>query len=300
MSEESQHESGCESHSDGGAAKKTSEQSNEKRNIPNVSRFTQESVIALCVGFVFLSFVFTFGGWLEGILEKAHMGSPVIFFVIFVIFAVGIACLGWVAYEWMGHPILVGVIGFILSVGFFIFLLEHKSVYVEESEGPSPPQQPPAPIQMIVATPDYVEGTHFTREQLDNIFPFGYAVIYLDQDGKKEIHDFHNNLLNWNVDWDSVKIEPDIGAGKVSWTIGEISIEGKNIHNYKIAALKFSSPFRMGISGWNLVHIDNNPTAYFAILSDNQYKPVFAIGFRIPPSSPPEAETPPRLITPKW
>jgi hypothetical protein len=136
--ENSPHERDCEDESNGNSAKKTPPKPKDKGGISNLDRLKKESVIALCVGFILLSFVFSFFQWFEGILEKAHVSSPIIFCIIFIIFIVGISCVAWVVVEWLGFPKLtIGTCCF-LSVCFLVFLCSHKSVYVTESAQNTP------------------------------------------------------------------------------------------------------------------------------------------------------------------
>jgi hypothetical protein len=67
---------------------------------------------------------------------------------------------------------------------------------------------------------DLIEGTQFTHKLLtDEIFPFGYAVIFFGEDKRFRYEIFKNGLLDWRVDWDQVQIQPDVSAGRVKFII---------------------------------------------------------------------------------
>ena len=137
-------ESDCENETNGNAAQETAQNAANKGGDPNMSRFKNESVVALCVGFVLFITLFAFLCWLEGIFEKAHVSSAVIFCSIFVIFILGIAGIAWLIIEWVGYPKSVISASGLGAVLFLLFLISHKSVYIEEPDNPLPQ---PFPIQ---------------------------------------------------------------------------------------------------------------------------------------------------------
>jgi hypothetical protein len=145
--------------------------------------------------------------------------------------------------------------------------------------------------QIMVQQPDFIEGTDFTHKQLDHIFPFGYAVIYLNSEGEKETHEFHNNLLNWKIDWDQVKIEPHFGSGMVTFTIPDMFANGGTGNHVEGTTDVFTMPMKRGLVKPAGIGFGGDPAPYVAILSDNQRSPIFAIGFRIPSvkETPPDA-----------
>jgi hypothetical protein len=133
---------------------------------------------------------------------------------------------------------------------------------------------------------DFIDGTDVTHEELEKIFPFGYAVFYLNDKGQIDTHEFRNNLANWKIDWSSVKIEPNFSSVIVRFTMPEVDANPGTGSNLKIQVnnglfivdlqLKKGAIRPIGLM------LGGNPVPYVAVLSDNERKPVFAIGFRIP------------------
>ena len=92
-----------------------------------------------------------------------------------------------------------------------------------------------SPTQInVIQQQDYIEGTHFTQTQLKQIFPFGYTVFYSDGNERFRYEVFTNGLLDWNMDLDSVKFEPDFSRGIVKLHIPPLSAKGKNGLPWKI------------------------------------------------------------------
>lgn len=511
MSEElpsgnSPHESECESESDGNATKESAQNAADKGGDSHTGRFKGESAVALCLGFVFFGLLFAFLGWLEGIFEKGHVNFVVIFCLVLTLFVLGIAGLAWLLIEWFRKARVIITLAVVATAFFILFLCDHKSIYLEESEYPSPgppsqtnqaaeieeavkkalptnitaimvsetnifnqtnvvnetnewrgkewkpplllagsdrisvtwgesdvsnpigwgglnlmkgwtyntnwqkvmetlvmayvrnnrfyvdatipgdlPYGPfklsgntiighlPPPWQMnydndaieIVngreipvfqviyerpeavkiygimgnqfqvevqtpksslqtfspenwydgsfdpasmglrrifkyplweypgqrlpnddVPPDYIEGTEVTAKQLDDYFPYGYAVIYLNEQGEKRIHEIHNKLLEWKWDWDEIKIEPDFTNHVVNWTLpANFEVAGPNLDlSFHGSTVKGTTRFEKEIVRAKVGYFPNKPCAYAGILSTNQQEPVFVIGFRIPQS----------------
>jgi hypothetical protein len=143
-----------------------------------------------------------------------------------------------------------------------------------------------APIVIAVPRPDYIEGTQVTSKQLDDFFPFGYAVIYLNESGEKRIHEVHNKLLEWKWNWSEVKIEPDVSAGNVTWTLPQnLLATGQNIElEFKNTTVQGTTRFTKEIVRARGAFFPGKPCPFVGILSTNQRQPVFVIGFRIPQS----------------
>jgi hypothetical protein len=91
-------------------------------------------------------------------------------------------------------------------------------------------------------------------------------------------------LLDWTIDWDKVKIDPDISAGKVAWTIPPISATGPHVNMKFInSPIHGTTSFKKEIVRARGMFLGpNDPLPYVGILSDDQRHPVFVIGFRIP------------------
>jgi hypothetical protein len=76
---------------------------------------------------------------------------------------------------------------------------------------------------VVAAQPDFIEGTGDTYRQVEDFLPYGYVIIYLNEEGEKRTHTFRNKLLNWDFDWNQVKIEPNFSSG-----IATIDLTPKN------------------------------------------------------------------------
>jgi hypothetical protein len=149
-----------------------------------------------------------------------------------------------------------------------------------EKPDPSPQQ-----AVIIIPQPDYIEGTEVARKQLEQIFPFGYAIIYLNEENQKEIHEFRSKLSNWRINWDLVKIEPNFESGNVTFTTPNIDANAADKGSVLVmsnSTFVVNIRLQKGVSRVGPIQFGAVPVPYFAILNDNQRKPVFAIGFRIP------------------
>jgi hypothetical protein len=159
----------------------------------------------------------------------------------------------------------------------FVFLSLHK---------PAAETKSVEPVKIEIAQPAYIEGTDVTYKQLEELLPFGNAIFYYSENKRFTYQVFKNGLVDWQIDWDNVKIEPDFVAGTVKWTIpAPISIVGTNIN----IQMKGNSaavgviPFKRDkiFSAGLLYDSPNKPTLWIGTLSDDQRSPVFVIGFRI-------------------
>jgi ABC-type transport system involved in multi-copper enzyme maturation permease subunit len=108
-----------------------------------------------------------------------------------------------------------------LLIGFIIILVSARKT-------PPMPVATPRPVAVPAPTEPFIEGTEVTHKQLSDTFPFGYTVFFSGENKRFRYEVFSNGLYDWNIDCDKVKIEPDIAAGMVTWTIPVIT--GVSIH----------------------------------------------------------------------
>ena len=149
-----------------------------------------------------------------------------------------------------------------------------------------------SPGATVNITQDYIEGTTATHKAINDYFSFGYAIIHLNEQGERQINEVHSKRLDWKLDWERVKIEPDFVAGNVKWTVVPISakyLDGEVL--FQDSTFKLQTPFQVG--AWPIMAFGNRelPTIFVSVLSANQRNPVFVIGFRIAS----ENDIPPRL-----
>jgi hypothetical protein len=153
---------------------------------------------------------------------------------------------------------------------------------------PSPSELTTKPAQPI----DYIEGTTFTYAMLKDALPFGYVLFYW-RDGEIRSWIPHpDSRLEWNVDWNRVRITPDFAERTVVFEFPEIGFSylqdgvrkpvgsGNRVTTRPIT-------MRVGdLRGLQAIfHGKNEPTLCVATLSDNQRTPVFIVGFRIDDSN---------------
>ena len=138
-----------------------------------------------------------------------------------------------------------------------------------------------------VTQPNYVEGTYVTVDDLQVLFPYGYAVIYYSAYKQVTYQIFTNALSDWDISWEKFKFEPDVPPGKIWATVpvnsGKFS-NGRIHFSFEDAALMVRFPLIAGCGGsmisWE--HVDNGePVPYFVTLNDAKTNLVFAIGFKI-------------------
>lgn len=165
--------------------------------------------------------------------------------------------------------LLIGII--------IIFVSDRKPIPDTE------PQPRPAPAPLPIEP--FIEGTQTTYKRLSEAFPFGYAVFFYGQNKIIRNEIISNGLMDWKLDTDKVGIEPNFYTGMVTWTIPDVSITdsgpgGKIIMNGSSFTLSF--PMRRGVSHLAGISNGNKPVMYVGTISDDQRRPVFVLGFRIP------------------
>ena len=144
----------------------------------------------------------------------------------------------------------------------------------------------PAPTVVAVPQQNFFEGTDITQKQLEKLFPFGYVVIYTAENKRFRYEVFKNGLLDWTFDWDAVKVDPNFttGIATITMPMGNTTrADGSFVFKTFGSSMVLSLPLKTGemrAAGGEFV--DDAPTPYIVVLSDNQRSPVFAIGFRIP------------------
>jgi hypothetical protein len=146
---------------------------------------------------------------------------------------------------------------------------------------------------VVVVQPDYIEGTSIGRQQFEHFFPFGYAIIYPNEDGEKRTHEVHNNMMNWKIDWNKVKIEPDFQGGMVTFTVPDPSATGNNQIVSQNSLFSSVLPLTNGICRRIGFNFGNNPVPNVCVLNTDERNPVFAIGFRIPANGEGRPPNPP-------
>ena len=137
-----------------------------------------------------------------------------------------------------------------------------------------------------------ITGTGFTHQIVGKFFPFGYGLVHVAKDGTftfKE-HRGTNNLLEWDIDWKSIKIERDAAAKNVVFSIpaksttpdrtnGSVSTVTGADSSYQ--NLEFKASLVTGTMSYGPIGERNKPELCAATLSTEQHTPIFAIGFRI-------------------
>jgi hypothetical protein len=189
---------------------------------------------------------------------------------------VGIVCLGIMAFT---------------SVRVYVRTSENRSADAERKEEHAVITNIPGQFSNLsaamVVQQDYIGGTRFTHKKVREIFPFGYAVIYFSGEQRFRYETFRTGLIEWTLDWNNVKIEPDFSAATVHWTIPTVLIKGTNVHHgstadLNVGAIETESVFKAGaMNRVGIVDFKDDPVIYVGTLSDNQRSPVFVIGFRI-------------------
>jgi len=153
------------------------------------------------------------------------------------------------------------------------------------SESSNATQLKPTTTIIALPQPDFIEGTRYTQNRLNEIFPYGYVVFWYGQNHILRNQISKNGKQDWKLDVDAVSLDPDFDSGKVTWMLPsvnstpegfwpELTINGSTIH--VTANLKEGFARQAGFL------VENKPMMYVMTLSDNQRTPVFAIGFRIP------------------
>jgi hypothetical protein len=137
----------------------------------------------------------------------------------------------------------------------------------------------------VGAQQDLFAGTKYTKQSIEQFFPFGYVVFAL-RDGKRWLYDNQSAPeLRWDVPGflKTVEITPDFSIGKVHWKIAKINATGSSV---TVVDGRIEQTTTLADGRY---HIDtgflrpNIPLLHLMTLSANQANPVFAIGFRIVP-----------------
>jgi hypothetical protein len=135
----------------------------------------------------------------------------------------------------------------------------------------------------LIPQPDFIEGTQFTYKQLEQAFPFGYAVYFYAEKTQMSYDVFTNGMFDWNTDWRSIQIEPNFANGTVSLKIPVVNAnnESDNQH-FRNFTINPTIAMKTGeITPIDYIHPSNGPIPFVLVLSDDQRNPVFAVGLRI-------------------
>jgi hypothetical protein len=149
---------------------------------------------------------------------------------------------------------------------------------------------------------DAVPGTEFTHSALRDLFPYGYGLVYCDDEPplRYEVFKEGNKKLDWDVDWKNIVIERDVAAMTVRFHV-PARAEGTNIiiaGPDKYSEIVFPSRLKTGTLARGGFQFRNVPVLYALTLNGNQRKPVFAIGYRITTDDEPGARLPKRPLQP--
>jgi len=144
-----------------------------------------------------------------------------------------------------------------------------------------------AKSENAIVQPDYIEGTRVTHSDLGYMFPYGYGIIYLNRDKRLKYEVFKTGKTEWVLDWDKVKIEPDVSKQIVHWSVPIVETKITKVPNgnaFKMVggSISTDSTFKPGEYRRAGVYMESVPVMHVGTLSDNQLTPVFVIGFRIP------------------
>lgn len=184
-----------------------------------------------------------------------------------------VACFGcwWCSWQWLRSTGVALLAASILSIAGFQW---HKRIPAEPLSGP-------------------IAGTEFKHSDVKHIFPYDYGLISLEEGKPLRHEEFRgetNKFLNWKIDWKHITAEPDVAAGKVVFGI-PVRTDGPNLAlslGTGYTTLTITAQLKTGAMATPPVVFHNKPVLYVCTLSDNQRKPVFAVGFRI--TSPEDVE----------
>lgn len=201
---------------------------------------------------------------------------------LFLFSAIGLALAD--AFYVLAHKILKNWVWLVLCWALYVVCI--MAIFKNESSPKQDSMQIPAQTIIAIPPPDYIEGTQITPKQLDGFFPFGYAVIYLNDAAEKQIHEVHNKLFDWKWDWNKVKIEPDFVLGKVTWTLPPVFSASGSRGDLQFSNVEIVGTTRLTneIVRARFAYTAGVPCPYVGILSVSQRNPVFVVGFRIPQS----------------
>jgi hypothetical protein len=146
--------------------------------------------------------------------------------------------------------------------------------------------QPSRVVAVVgVPQPDYIDGTQFTHKQMEDFFPFGYAILYPNENKRFRYEVFKTGQMEWTIDLAKVKVETDFTAGKVTVTLPKNwSASGGPQNNTVImdnSTIKMEMPLTLGNCNPVGIVFGNTPCPYLLVLSVDQRNPVFAMGYRI-------------------
>jgi hypothetical protein len=151
--------------------------------------------------------------------------------------------------------------------------------------GPKPENDAVAYREVVVTQPNFIKGTKFTHERLTEFFPFGYTVIFYGENKRFKYEVSNNGLLDWTLNYEKLKIEPDFTNAKVKWTLSvPAATEGTNT-TFTNTELSTTTSLEEGAVCRVHVFWANKPAPHVAVLGVDQKNPVFAVGFRIPLAS---------------
>lgn len=181
----------------------------------------------------------------------------------------------------MGHKILNNRAWRFLVWGLYAFCI--VAIFKNEALPGSAETPKPQSLVILPPRPNFISGTEYTHDDLKNLFPFGYAIIYFSQNTRDRHEVFKTGLMEWSLDWDKTKIVPDIANGTVSWEVVIASAANPDRHqSLKDGLIVDKTDFKNGAWGMGFQFDRDQPVLYWVTLSANQQSPVFAIGCRIP------------------
>jgi len=163
------------------------------------------------------------------------------------------------------------------------------------------PQAPNVQPVVMIQQPDFIEGTRFTQKELSKLFPFGYAVFFYGENHILRNEIFKNGMMDWKLDVELVSITPDFNAGQVTWKLPGVGVQSQGTGDHIIInnmTLTVSLPLKEGCIREAGMDFGNNPVLYVMTLSEDQAKPIFALGFRIPSPTEPQPQGQPFIVQP--
>jgi len=137
-----------------------------------------------------------------------------------------------------------------------------------------------------IAQADFIKGTRVTYSTLDNTFPFGWVVFFLNQGERKTYEVDPAGRLKYKINWSDVVIEPNQLNRTVKWTIPNLGASGGSLNtsgsgNRIIHECPMLDDLDFNYIVSEIVFDPNEPKICIRTLSNDQRKPVFVLGFRI-------------------
>lgn len=151
------------------------------------------------------------------------------------------------------------------------------------------------PVGIAVQQPEFIEGTRFTSKRLQDIFPFGHVVFFFGQNEILTHQVYKNGLMDWTFDVGEVSIEPDFYSRTVKWKIPNVNTSGGQVSIDK-GSITIKGPLQVGCTYRAGVLLPNKPVMHLMTIGDNQRKPVFVIGYRMPVEGEGRPPGPPYFI----